>query len=149
MSNRVLSHSKPRVYLCSRMGLKWRQQVLNSRRWLLGGPDFENHAHEAPLQPWHREDQERRAIHMRCRDQIDSCDALFAYITDGEAYGSLVEIGYAARGGKLIGICFDERVSPELRDELWFATEAADYQWTGRVHAAFEAFLGAIEARRG
>jgi hypothetical protein len=53
-----------------------------------------------------------------CKRQIDRAEIVFAYIDEGDCYGTLAEIGYAHAKGKDIVIVFSNE---KLRREMWFA----------------------------
>ena len=59
------------------------------------------------------------------RHQIARCDLFIAYIEDLEAYGTLVEVGYAAALGKPIALGFSDELAEDEFEELWFARMAA------------------------
>ena len=62
--------------------------------------------------------------------QIERADLIVAYIDDGEAYGTLVEIGYAAALGKPIALGFSETMKDDDYDELWlYRMSAAKVYW--------------------
>ncbi len=86
----------------------------------------------------------RESASRNCRANLESADAVFAWISSFHAYGTFVEIGYAAALGKPIGIGFDIEGS---FDELWFLKSMAwfvDYSASAKV--SFDKFLVSLEA---
>lgn len=69
-----------------------------------------------------------------CLQQIQNADAVFCWLDDPTAYGTLVEIGYAKGAGKKVIIATPNR--GELQD-LWLSFEIAD-----RVYQAKDAQTG-------
>ena len=53
-----------------------------------------------------------------CKRQIDRAEIVFAYIDEGDCYGTLAEIGYAHAIGKDITIVFS---NDRLKADMWFA----------------------------
>ena len=53
------------------------------------------------------------------RALIDGADLILAYIRDCEAFGTLVEIGWAAARGKPVAIGFSDDLSSRAYRELW------------------------------
>lgn len=85
----------------------------------------------------------------RCLAGIDRCDVFLAYIGDREAFGTLVEIGYASAKGKKLVVGVDCSLNyggdpeAEIKD-LWFAAQAADQVFTGNrdcILSQFASFL--------
>lgn len=76
-------------------------------------------------------DAERIKTAQACLSQIARCDALFAWLGDTTAYGTLVEIGYAAAMNKTVAIASTHYIStprqgrPGHLDDLWFAVATA------------------------
>lgn len=75
------------------------------------------------------------AVNTLCLNAIKNCDFFFAWIDSNDAYGTLVELGYAKALGKQVWVAFsDELEIPndnELSwskgiDELWFARRTAN-----------------------
>lgn len=85
---------------------------------LLGGhePDqcFSNEGFYSPIT--------RVGIARHCLTWIDEADLVFAWIDSPDAYGSLVEIGYARAIGRPVFVAF---ASEALLRNLWFAAAAA------------------------
>ena len=52
-----------------------------------------------------------------CKRQIDRAEIVFAYIDEGDCYGTLAEIGYAHAIGKDITIVFS---NDRLKADMWF-----------------------------
>lgn len=67
---------------------------------------------------WSMQDVYRRSL-----DGIGLADYVFVWLEDQEAYGSLVEIGYAHALGKPILMTHAPHINP--KGELWFAFESA------------------------
>jgi very-short-patch-repair endonuclease len=62
-------------------------------------------------------------VMIRCRQAIKDCDVFFAWLENPcTAYGTLVELGFAAAIGKTVVIG-----SADIYDDLWFAYQNADY----------------------
>ncbi|MDZ4871985.1 MAG: hypothetical protein CLLPBCKN_001373 [Chroococcidiopsis cubana SAG 39.79] len=66
----------------------------------------------------------REDLVKRCFNQIQTCDAVHAYIDSFDCYGTLVELGYAAALNKPTYIVLAPNVSQDVsileKDELWF-----------------------------
>lgn len=68
---------------------------------------------------------------LHCFQALDNADLVFAWIENLTAFGTLVEIGWAAKrmnqfGNRLVVVvCFSDRMSDEDMEEMWFASEAA------------------------
>lgn len=71
-----------------------------------------------PSTSWSMDD-----VHQRSLDGIQQADHVFAWLEDHEAFGSLVEVGYASALGKPILIAHPPHIDP--KDELWFAFQCA------------------------
>lgn len=65
--------------------------------------------------------EEHQAIWDIDQAQIERADLIVAYLEDVQAYGTLVELGYAAALHKPIALGFSDRMSDREYDELWFA----------------------------
>lgn len=65
----------------------------------------------------------RRRTFRACLNAIRACTVFFAWLEDGEAYGTLVEIGYARAMNKKVVVAHPPDV--DLSDQ-WFALQAAD-----------------------
>jgi hypothetical protein len=61
---------------------------------------------------------------LRCRQAILNADLVFAYVNRPDAFGTLVEIGYAAALGKYLLIYVDEEARWDWGD-YWFAEKMA------------------------
>jgi hypothetical protein len=61
-----------------------------------------------------------------CLNAIDNSDIVFAWLDGGDAYGTLVELGYAYAEGKRIWLA-----ASEFNQELWFAWEMASATMIG------------------
>jgi hypothetical protein len=83
----------------------------------------------------------RRKIHQVNLGRIERTDAIFVHIDGPDAYGTVAEIGYAARSNKHIGMHFGGRVNPKLQSDLWFVEEFATTTYGGPLLEAFAAFL--------
>lgn len=103
-----------------------------------------SHTHAAALDycgvsaPVH---EAREATMKRSQNAIRGSDVVFAWFQDREAFGTLVEVGYAAALGKRLVVSSNDK---QLLDgDLWFAASFAGE----RVHAvsAYDAFVKAIE----
>ena len=62
---------------------------------------------------------------------IDRADLVVAYLQDTQAYGTLVEIGYAAGVDKPIALGFDPRMRRRDYDELWLSRMPASKIYWG------------------
>lgn len=60
-------------------------------------------------------------------DQIDKADYVYAIVSSPDAYGTLVEIGYAV--AKNIPVYIDYPCRDGLRRDLWFSEQAARHVW--------------------
>ena len=69
--------------------------------------------------------KEHREIWDIDKFQIERADLILAYIDDNQAFGTLVEIGYASALGKPIALGFSERMSRQDYSELWLCRMAA------------------------
>lgn len=69
---------------------------------------------------------------MRCQQWIRSADVVFVWLNSTDAYGTLVEIGYAKAIGKPVFIAVDmvstneENLANPYREDMWFACHMAD-----------------------
>ena len=91
------------------------------------------------------ESQKRKQIIAACQDQIDRASVVFAWIERPDAYGTLLELGYAYAKGKQIALCFPittvadgQGVIPEWVSDWWFAQYSAT--WVGYAPTAIEGF---------
>jgi hypothetical protein len=74
--------------------------------------------------------EEHQAIWDVDKLQIERADLFLAYIDDAQAFGTLVEIGYAAALGKKIVLGFSERMRPREYADLWLCRmTAAKVYW--------------------
>ena len=70
--------------------------------------------------------------YQRALNGIKAADVFFVWIRDMEAYGTLIEIGYAKALGKhiVLGVPHMEKIDScdpaNSRGELWFAHQSAD-----------------------
>lgn len=62
----------------------------------------------------------RQTVLNSCLHWLELADVVFAWIDDDTAYGTLVELGYAAALKKTIFVAFDQK-----RSDLWFAQRIA------------------------
>lgn len=66
----------------------------------------------------------REEVVARCMVAIQESDLLFAYLTSADAYGTLIEMGYARGRGVDVAVAW----SPSLNvSEMWFARDIATY----------------------
>lgn len=68
----------------------------------------------------------QRETVRRCFKAIDSADVVFAWVDDPTAHGTLVEIGYAKAKSKRVVVATHPHIRSEVRDDMWFAFNAAD-----------------------
>ncbi|MET8993743.1 hypothetical protein [Amycolatopsis sp. NPDC004169] len=81
----------------------------------------------------------RPDVVKRCLTAIEQATHVFAWIDKGDAYGSLVELGFARGLGKQIYLYLAEDLAEE--EDMWFAGQISSF--TGRAktaHAAWEDF---------
>ncbi|OLZ46552.1 hypothetical protein BS329_30470 [Amycolatopsis coloradensis] len=78
----------------------------------------------------------RPDVVKRCLMAIEQATHVFAWIDKGDAYGSLVELGYARALGKHIYLYLAEDLPEE--NDLWFATQVSSF--AGRAKTAREAW---------
>lgn len=107
----------------------------------------------------------RRVIHRSCLHWLDSADVVFCWLESLDAYGTLVELGYAHARGIPIYLAPDSRISMDALvdleydprgvhfrsplDDLWFATMlASEYESDLDVRFAWKDF-GEWWMRRG
>lgn len=64
--------------------------------------------------------QHRSAVVKLCKAAIATSDAMFVWLNDSTAYGTITEIGYAAALGKRIWIYGTKRF-----DDMWFVYQMA------------------------
>lgn len=91
--------------------------------------------------------EQRAAVAKRCALNIDSSDAVFAWVEDYEAYGTLVEVGIA--WGKNIPVYVYVPVDFD-QSELWFAEQMVvgnEFRRAHTVEAALDDFLFEVEIR--
>lgn len=79
--------------------------------------------------------QEEETVKL-CLDAIDRSDVVFAWIDEPDAYGTLVELGYAKAKGKRVIVAFPPETwvrgedtdldIPEPRHDMWFLHTMAD-----------------------
>ncbi|WP_167837802.1 nucleoside 2-deoxyribosyltransferase [Nocardia altamirensis] len=99
----------------------------------------------------HPDDYEQKTrgwVHAHCLEAIRDCDIFFAWLGNSKtpctAYGTLVEIGYAAAQGKqlvIAGECVARHCTCES-DELWFSRQFPDALVVGApdpIHAFHQA----------
>lgn len=93
----------------------------------------------------------REVTHRSCLTWLRSSDVVFAWIDNYDAYGTLVELGYAAALGIPIYLAFDLMFdgprgpdSPSsVWNDLWFAEQTATTRdMLGDVGTAWESFIG-------
>ena len=109
--------------------------VLSGDDLIIGGYGSRSHgsAPDITLCPNnHERDTNALYTFQRAMAGIGACDVFFVWLDDMEAYGSLVEIGYAKALGKHIVLAAPTSAqisatdSGNSRGELWFAHQAAD-----------------------
>lgn len=175
-----------RVYLAGKMqGYDWRHRHPSKRvdvgSWLskrhthwLGSSFFEdvgpfpaNFGHYGGIHlAGDEEDEPRARVLSACEASIRSADIFCAHISTMDAYGTLVEIGFARALGKLICITAEKSVAPVHEDaalvdhgwagcDLWFPCIAAteyktviDDEEARDVHGTFIARHTAKEYRK-
>jgi Nucleoside 2-deoxyribosyltransferase len=116
------------LYGCSDKGFDC-DAVIDCGAFRYGGPfvmdSCGNHASGHTWNPG-----EHREIWDIDRFQIERADLIFAYLEDANAYGTLVEIGYASALGKPIALGFSTDMARQDYDELWLARmPAARVYW--------------------
>jgi len=78
----------------------------------------------------------------QCLSQIQKADMVFAWIDDGEAYGTIAEIGYAKALGKKVWIGMSEDM--EQLYDTWFVEHMADAlvyaKSAGEAYASLDGF---------
>lgn len=87
--------------------------------------------HEAVVGGQHgvpESDEACAQVVRRCQQAIRAADIVFAYINSADAYGTLVEIGYAVALGRFVGVLVQPDCGFDYSD-FWFAEYAA--QWRG------------------
>jgi nucleoside 2-deoxyribosyltransferase len=92
----------------------------------------------------------RGYVVARCLEWLRRADAVFGWLDDGSAYGTVAELGYAAALGTPIylglpgaGARWDERL-----DDLWFAAALATETWRTQTAAdAFGRFVAHVAQR--
>lgn len=93
----------------------------------------------------------REIIHRSCLNWLQSSDVVFAWVESWDAYGTLVELGYARALGIPIYLCFDlmyrQDVHPDspssVWNDWWFAEQTATTRdMLGDVSTAWESFVG-------
>jgi hypothetical protein len=99
-----------------------------------------------------------RHTFLRALDGIKQCDVLFVWIDDMEAYGTLIEIGFAKALGKHIVLATPPLEKTTANDpanpfgELWFAFKSANELVHGdNANACFEswALRNALRYQKG
>lgn len=70
------------------------------------------------------DDTAKAVVLERCLAAIASADVVFAYLNSPDAYGTLVEVGYAVGLGKFVALVVKEGVEFDWTD-FWFAQEFA------------------------
>ena len=75
--------------------------------------------------------EEHRRVWDTDKFQIDRAHLVFAYIEDCDAFGTLVEIGYAAAKVKPVVIGFSEDMSHKAFGELWLCRMLAAKVYSG------------------
>ena len=82
--------------------------------------------------------QTRQNAFNNCLGWIDESDVIFAYIDDVTAYGTLVELGYAAAKEKDIFIAYNLK-NPS---DFWFSSETAqEIVYVNNIHEAHNLFV--------
>lgn len=103
----------------------------------------------------HWTDAHSKRIIQQCKWAINACDVFCAHISTSDAYGTLMEIGYAAALKKRISLTIEASIVDSLqrateshndvpgKHDLWFAEELSDdsaivsgFQDARRYHAA-------------
>lgn len=93
----------------------------------------------------------REIIHQSCLNWLRSSDVVFAWIESYDAYGTLVELGYAAALGIPIYLAFDlmfdgprgPDAPSSTWNDLWFAEQTATTRdILGDVGTAWQSFVG-------
>jgi nucleoside 2-deoxyribosyltransferase len=110
--------------------------------WFDLAPDWQAAIKESREWPDRALKQRRDQVAETSLERIERADGVFAYINASDAYGTLVEIGHAAKLAKPLGIFFDKQLPSEVRDEMWLAATRANVSLRGTtLPAAFESFL--------
>ena len=93
---------------------------------------------EAGCLPRENVAQTRQKAFNNCLEWINESDVIFAYIDDVTAYGTLVELGYAAAKGKDIFIAYNLK-NPS---DFWFSSETAQkIVYVDNIHKAHNIFV--------
>lgn len=116
------------------------QKVVMRSGYVFGGPwfvDTDNH------------DMDADHVAGRCLQWIDQSDAVFAWITTLDAYGTLAEMGYAKALKKPVYAAFDRgNISDADERELWFIRQLADgFCAVRNARTAFAIFTHWLNAR--
>ncbi len=72
--------------------------------------------------------------------RIERADLIFAYIDELDCYGTLVELGYAAKMQKEVHLGFGNNITREDRDDLWMAQMCATSVYQGSVVEVWDKF---------
>ncbi|MBE1577679.1 hypothetical protein ACFORH_10855 [Amycolatopsis roodepoortensis] len=87
----------------------------------------------------------RPDVLKRCLTAIEHATHVFAWIDKADAYGSLVELGYARALGKHIHLYLAEDL--DVADDLWFAAQASAVYSTAKTAThAWEDFAARLPA---
>lgn len=69
-----------------------------------------------------------KTVVKKCFEWIDKSDFLFVWLNKQDAYGTIVEIGYAKAKNKIIFLVIDQSlVNTNFTQDIWFARAMADY----------------------
>lgn len=92
---------------------------------------------------------QRRELFNLCMSLVDSSDAIFCYIDDVEAYGTMFELGYAYSKGIPTFVYLSDELDEDYQDDLWFSlAKATQVKKVSSPSEAFEDFKIVFERRR-
>lgn len=85
----------------------------------------------------------RKQVVTLCQSQIATADAVFCWLENLTAYGTLAELGYASALGKPICLAYPDSAEIRLWENTWFVKQLAGRvdMWPN-VEAAWQDFLG-------
>jgi len=87
-----------------------------------------------------RSECNRTAIFSCCRRALNDCDAVFVWLDDRTAFGTIWEMGYATALGKKVAVGVFHDFFGEANDELWFPLMGVDFNNIASTYSAREAF---------
>lgn len=82
---------------------------------------------ENPIYPDNKPDSSKTVV-RKCFEWIDKSDILFVWLNAEDAYGTIVEMGYAKAKNKVIFLVIDKHLMhASFMKDIWFARTMADY----------------------